>query len=91
MQGRVGKSLDSCYGFWVGAALQILVGKNIVNPQIEQFIMSCYKDASKSFSKYMESRSGDPIHTFHSVTALKIARRELGDLSLTQLLRGRLN
>lgn len=74
MQGRVGKSLDSCYGFWVGAALQILISKSIVNPEIEKFIMSCYKDTTKNFSKYIESRSGDPIHTFHSVTALKIVR-----------------
>lgn len=34
--------------------------------------MKCYKSDQRSFSKYMENKAGDPIHTYHSVTGLKI-------------------
>lgn len=34
VQGRVGKMPDSCYSFWVGASINILTGKNLLNPKV---------------------------------------------------------
>ena len=72
VQGRVGKYIDSCYSFWAGASLKMLSGKNLLNSEIAKFLMKCYKDDQNCFSKYMENKSGDPVHTFHSITGLKI-------------------
>jgi len=29
---------DSCYSFWVGASIQLLTGKNLLNPKIQNFL-----------------------------------------------------
>ena len=34
VQGRVGKMPDSCYSFWVGASINILTGKNLLNTKV---------------------------------------------------------
>lgn len=34
--------------------------------------MKCYKNDQKSFSKFISSSQGDPVHTFHAITGLKI-------------------
>lgn len=49
--------------------------------------MRCYRNEQKSFGKYVESKHGDPVHTFHSITGLKIIHNQVGDLSLSKLLR----
>ena len=74
MQGRVGKLPDSCYSFWVGAALAILAGKSLLHPGVENFIRLCFKPQECSFSKYPTTKSGDPVHTFHSITGMHIVR-----------------
>lgn len=34
VQGRVGKHPDSCYGFWVGASINIISEQNLLNPKV---------------------------------------------------------
>jgi prenyltransferase beta subunit len=34
VQGRVGKNPDSCYSFWIGASINLLVDKNLLNPKV---------------------------------------------------------
>lgn len=86
IQGRVGKIPDSCYTFWVGASLKLLSGKNLLNENVENFIWMCFNEKGQNFGKYPKS-GGDPVHTFHSITGLKILRNDLGGLSLSQLIR----
>lgn len=34
--------------------------------------MLCFKPMEQSFAKYPSTKSGDPLHTMHSITGLKI-------------------
>ena len=74
IQGRVGKLPDSCYSFWVGASIRILTGENLLSTDVEKFIEMCYKPEERGFAKYPDSKRADPVHTFHSVTGMKILR-----------------
>lgn len=82
MQGRVGKLPDSCYSFWAGAAMHILAGRDLLNPLAENFIDLCFKEADCSYGKYPAYKSGDPVHTTHSLTGIRLARHQTAGLDL---------
>ena len=82
VQGRVGKLPDSCYSFWVGAAMSILTQRDLLNPSVENFIDLCFKETDCSYGKYPSYKSGDPVHTTHSLTGLRLARQQCSGLDL---------
>jgi prenyltransferase beta subunit len=78
----VGKLPDSCYSFWVGGSICMLTGKNLLHAGVENFVRLCFKPNECSFSKYPTNESGDPVHTLHAITGIKIARNQHSSINL---------
>ncbi|KAJ2802073.1 Geranylgeranyl transferase type-1 subunit beta, partial [Coemansia helicoidea] len=61
-QGRVNKIPDVCYMFWVGAAIEILGGHDLVDaPAAAAFALQCQADIG-GMSKWPNYRP-DPLHS----------------------------
>ncbi|KAJ2005020.1 geranylgeranyl transferase type-1 subunit beta [Coemansia thaxteri] len=60
-QGRVNKPPDSCYAFWVGAAVEILGGHDLVDPSaVDAFLMQC-ETRFGGIAKWPDAHP-DPLH-----------------------------
>ena len=64
--------------------MHILAGRDLLNPLVENFIGLCFREADCSYSKYPSSKSGDPVHTTHSLTGLRLARQQSAGLDLVK-------
>lgn len=73
--GRPNKSVDSCYSFWVGASIAILLGGNrnrLCTPQpLREFLISVQTPIIGGFSRE-EDVSPDPMHTYMSIMGLSL-------------------
>lgn len=71
--GRPNKEPDTCYSFWVGAALRILGGSHLVDMAgVLQFHRECYHARSGGFGKVPHAPP-DLLHSFYSVCAFSLA------------------
>lgn len=81
-QGRVNKPCDSCYGFWIGASLQMLgVFREVVNVEhLASFEMTCAGPMG-GFGK-AAGVNPDVLHTYYSLCTLSwCGRPGLGAIS----------
>jgi hypothetical protein len=60
----------------------MLTGKNLLHAGVENFVRLCFKPNECSFSKYPTNESGDPVHTLHAITGIKIARNQHSSINL---------
>jgi geranylgeranyl transferase type-1 subunit beta len=68
--GRPNKPTDTCYSFWIGAALKILNAFELTNfPMNRDYIMSTQDKTIGGFSKWPGS-STDPFHTYFGLCGL---------------------
>jgi geranylgeranyl transferase type-1 subunit beta len=62
-QGRINKPADACYGLWVGGALHLLGGYQLIEyPQVRAFLLSC-QPATGGLSKW-PNYYPDVMHTY---------------------------
>ena len=71
-QGRPNKPVDTCYSFWVGAALKILGAFDFVDVKRNKlYIFSTQDTAVGGFSKWTET-TPDPMHTYMGLAGLSL-------------------
>ena len=72
LQGRPNKPADSCYTFWVGAALKMLQVSDLVDsPALRDFVLSTQDPIIGGMGKYSSSKP-DGLHTFLSISGLSL-------------------
>lgn len=73
-QGRPNKPIDTCYSFWIGAALKIIDGFELSNlKDNKDYIVSCQDTVVGGFSKW-PGTSSDPFHTYFGICGLSFLR-----------------
>lgn len=66
-QGRPNKDTDTCYSFWVGAALKLLDAYDLVNHNLNSsFILSTQDTITGGLAKYPDSIPGNYFLTLYS-------------------------
>ncbi|KAK5649841.1 hypothetical protein RI129_000870 [Pyrocoelia pectoralis] len=80
-QGRPNKPIDTCYSFWVGAALKMLDAFHYTNYQDNRsFILATQNNIIGGFSKWVNTHS-DPLHTYLGLAGLSlIGEKGLNDI-----------
>ncbi|XP_053958484.1 geranylgeranyl transferase type-1 subunit beta [Anastrepha ludens] len=69
-QGRPNKTVDTCYSFWIGAALRILGAFELINyAENRAYIMETQDGIVGGFSKWPQSTT-DPFHTYFGLCGL---------------------
>ncbi|XP_030557075.1 geranylgeranyl transferase type-1 subunit beta isoform X1 [Drosophila novamexicana] len=69
-QGRPNKPVDTCYSFWIGAALRILNGFELTDyAQNREYILSTQDELIGGFAKWPKS-TPDPFHTYLGLCGL---------------------
>ncbi|XP_032595268.1 geranylgeranyl transferase type-1 subunit beta isoform X2 [Drosophila grimshawi] len=69
-QGRPNKPVDTCYSFWIGAALRILNGFKLTDyAKNREYILSTQDELIGGFAKWPRS-SPDPFHTYLGLCGL---------------------
>lgn len=73
-QGRPNKPVDTCYSFWIGAALKILNAYELVDfKQNRNYVMSTQDCVVGGFSKWPGSTT-DPFHSYFGLCGLSFIR-----------------
>ncbi|KAB0801565.1 hypothetical protein PPYR_03751 [Photinus pyralis] len=80
-QGRPNKPIDTCYSFWVGAALKMLNAFQYSNYEDNRgFILATQNNIVGGFSKWVNTHS-DPLHTYLGLAGLSlIGEKGLNDI-----------
>jgi geranylgeranyl transferase type-1 subunit beta len=69
-QGRPNKPIDTCYSFWIGAALKIIDAFELSNfKENKEYLLSCQDCVVGGFSKWSGTTS-DPFHTYFGLCGL---------------------
>ncbi|XP_067624364.1 geranylgeranyl transferase type-1 subunit beta isoform X2 [Eurosta solidaginis] len=69
-QGRPNKTVDTCYSFWIGAALRILDAFEYIDYDANRaYIMETQDSIVGGFSKWPQSTT-DPFHTYFGLCGL---------------------
>lgn len=69
-QGRPNKTVDTCYSFWIGAALRILGAFELIDyAENRAYIMETQDSVVGGFSKWPQSTT-DPFHTYFGLCGL---------------------
>ncbi|XP_054743002.1 geranylgeranyl transferase type-1 subunit beta [Anastrepha obliqua] len=69
-QGRPNKTVDTCYSFWIGAALRILGAFELIDyAENRAYIMETQDSIVGGFSKWPQSTT-DPFHTYFGLCGL---------------------
>ena len=69
-QGRPNKPIDTCYSFWIGAALKIIDAFELSNfKENRDYIMSTQDTIVGGFAKW-PGTSSDPFHTYFGLCGL---------------------
>ncbi|XP_050321538.1 geranylgeranyl transferase type-1 subunit beta [Bactrocera neohumeralis] len=69
-QGRPNKAVDTCYSFWIGAALRILGAFELIDYEENRaYIMETQDSIVGGFSKWPQSTT-DPFHTYFGLCGL---------------------
>ncbi|PIA16318.1 terpenoid cyclases/Protein prenyltransferase [Coemansia reversa NRRL 1564] len=72
-QGRINKTADVCYSFWVGASVELLGGRDLVDVSaLVSFIQSCETDIG-GLSKWPGYRP-DPLHSALGIVGFSLCR-----------------
>lgn len=75
-QGRPNKPIDTCYSFWVGAALELLGAFKFVNHKENlEFLYSTQDPITGGFSKWPDS-DPDPMHAYMGIASLSLMGAE---------------
>ncbi|KAK9751307.1 Prenyltransferase and squalene oxidase repeat [Popillia japonica] len=73
-QGRPNKPVDTCYSFWVGAALKILDVFDFVDfDQNKTYVLSTQDNLYGGLSKWVDTTS-DPLHTYMGLSGLSLMK-----------------
>lgn len=73
-QGRPNKPIDTCYSFWIGAALKIIDAFELSNfKENRNYIYSCQDTIVGGFSKWPGTTS-DPFHTYFGLCGLSFLK-----------------
>jgi geranylgeranyl transferase type-1 subunit beta len=73
-QGRPNKPIDTCYSFWIGAALKIVGAFELSNfKENKDYILSCQDTIVGGFSKWPGTTS-DPFHAYFGLCGLSFLR-----------------
>lgn len=81
-QGRPNKPVDTCYSFWIGAALKILGAFELTDyEKNREYIMSCQDRIVGGFSKWPGSNT-DPFHTYFGLCGLSFIKNDPGILEI---------
>ncbi|EDV25595.1 uncharacterized protein TRIADDRAFT_23924 [Trichoplax adhaerens] len=73
-QGRPNKLQDTCYSFWVGAALKILDAYDYIDFECQrQYLLSTQSQYTGGFSKWIDTLP-DPLHSYFGICGLSLAR-----------------
>lgn len=73
-QGRPNKSVDTCYSFWVGAALKILGVFDMIDYQENRdYILSTQDPITGGLSKWVNT-TPDPLHTYMGLCGLSLMK-----------------
>ncbi|XP_023342195.1 geranylgeranyl transferase type-1 subunit beta [Eurytemora carolleeae] len=76
-QGRPNKAEDTCYTFWLGAALKILEGSNYIDwSEIKNFVLTTQDPITGGFAKGTDM-SPDLLHTYLGLSGLSLAEPPL--------------
>lgn len=71
-QGRPNKPVDTCYSFWVGAALKILEAFDFADfNQNKTFVLSTQDNLYGGLSKWVDTVS-DPLHTYMGLSGISL-------------------
>lgn len=71
-QGRPNKPVDTCYSFWVGAALKMLGAyKYVDETQNRRYVLMTQDRVIGGFSKWVDN-SSDPMHTYLGLSGLSL-------------------
>ncbi|KAF5282110.1 hypothetical protein FQR65_LT14428 [Abscondita terminalis] len=71
-QGRPNKPIDTCYSFWVGAALKILDAFHLSNYEDNRsFVLATQNNIVGGFSKWVNTFC-DPLHTYLGLAGLSL-------------------
>lgn len=71
-QGRPHKPVDTCYSFWVGAALKMLDAYKYINEsKNREYVLMTQDGVIGGFSKWVDSTS-DPLHTYMGLAGLSL-------------------
>ena len=79
-QGRPNKPDDTCYTFWIGAALRLLVSpEDNIEPIIKaiaikshQFVLSTQDAIIGGMAKWPDMTSPDPLHTYLGLSGMSL-------------------
>lgn len=75
-QGRPNKPIDTCYSFWVGAALKILDAFHLSNYEDNRsFVLATQNNIIGGFSKWVNTHC-DPLHTYLGLAGLSLMREK---------------
>lgn len=70
--GRPNKDADTCYSFWVGAALEMLGVLDLTNVTFNRsFVLSTQSPITGGFSKY-PNHTPDPLHSYLGLAGLAL-------------------
>ncbi|XP_054159504.1 geranylgeranyl transferase type-1 subunit beta-like [Oppia nitens] len=71
-QGRPNKDPDTCYSFWVGAALKLIDAYHLINiKQNENFILDTQDLVTGGLAKYPDN-TPDPMHTYLGLSGMAL-------------------
>ncbi|KAF2359125.1 PFTB repeat [Trinorchestia longiramus] len=72
IQGRPNKPADTCYTFWIGAALKMLGCADMLDkPLLQQFVLSTQDPLTGGLSKHSNGQP-DGMHTFLGLSGLAV-------------------
>lgn len=76
--GRTGKTPDSCYSFWCGAALKILGAEDSINREANAMFIDQCQFKFGGLAKVPHERP-DPLHSYLSMAAVSLYQPNTGD------------
>ncbi|KAG8706532.1 hypothetical protein FRC09_002372 [Ceratobasidium sp. 395] len=78
--GRTGKTPDSCYSFWCGAALRLLGAEGCVDVDANATFIEQCQFKFGGLAKVPDERP-DPLHSYLSIAAVALYQPTVGDES----------
>jgi len=90
-QGRANKPPDTCYSFWIGAAIEILGGYQFVDYEDNKKFLYSTQTIYGGFAKYPEIDFPDILHSYMGVASLAIIPEKTPEIECLPELETRLN
>ncbi|ORX45163.1 protein geranylgeranyltransferas-like protein type I beta subunit [Piromyces finnis] len=90
-QGRANKPPDTCYSFWIGAAIDILGGYHFLDHEAHKKFLYSTQTIYGGFAKYPEIDFPDILHSYMGIAALAIIPEKTEEIECLPQLETRLN